>query len=590
MSNHQISNRQQVIKFRYTVLAFFLCLSLPFAMIVYYGFQKFESEKSLEYQLTASAALAKINDNLARRLKNEQTRSPNDYYYFKAPIDESKAFNQLGSDISQLARLREPHYLHDLWGLVGYFNIRHNSKLNVPSLPYRELKDNSNAKLTISKTEIEQRTKVKNKIKASLIKAKLMLDDNSSAQHENKLRYIKLTSEFQFIETPEQEFIFYRSVEYNEQPLLQGFVVNKKEYLLNLLSVLTRRAGFDHQMLVQLKDSINRDYQWYNHIKLDLQGKKTAVQLHQPIVPLTETPIFEGKIDAPFEHLSLKFTTDALPLGAASRFVVFFVILLTLVIISGCFGFYWLGMKQIGLAEQRMNFVSSVSHELKTPLTSILMYSEMLKSEMIEEKDIQMEYYDFIYTESERLSRLINNVLQLSNLSQKAEVIKLEQVLITTLKDIAQSKVSTLISTNNFQLNFKIPDDLNTFKALVDLDAFSQIMINLVDNSVKFFNTANINDEKRQQIDISFSLVQNTKDKLRVSVRDFGPGISSSQHKKIFELFYRCGNELTRTTSGTGIGLALVNELMHAQDGEVLVKRQDQGVSFDLIFNGKLDS
>jgi signal transduction histidine kinase len=106
---------------------------------------------------------------------------------------------------------------------------------------------------------------------------------------------------------------------------------------------------------------------------------------------LTQVHIYQSALIAPFNHLALIFSTDTLPLGAASELVVFFVVLLSVVIIGGCIGFYCLGMKQIALAEQRLNFVSSVSHELKTPLTSILMYSEMLKSEMIDEKAIQLE-------------------------------------------------------------------------------------------------------------------------------------------------------------------------------------------------------
>jgi signal transduction histidine kinase len=127
---------------------------------------------------------------------------------------------------------------------------------------------------------------------------------------------------------------------------------------------------------------------------------------------------------------------------------------LSFVIISASIGFYWLGIKQIKLAEQRMNFVSSVSHELKTPMTSILMYSEMLKSGMVQDQKNQSDYHHFIFDESERLSRLINNVLQLSNLSQNQKVMSLEYMGINVLKDIIQSKVSTLINKNNFQLHF----------------------------------------------------------------------------------------------------------------------------------------
>jgi signal transduction histidine kinase len=260
------------------------------------------------------------------------------------------------------------------------------------------------------------------------------------------------------------------------------------------------------------------------------------------------------------------------------------------VIIAGCFGFYWLGIKQIALAEQRMNFVSSVSHELKTPLTSILMYSQMLKSGMVKSADIQLEYHNFIYFESERLSRLINNVLQLSNLSRNKEVINLEYVGLETLQDIIASKVSTLIDKHDFVLNFHLGKDIpDEFEACVDLDAFVQIVINLVDNAVKFYNGAKITEVTRQKIDIGFSLIKNSTDKLRFSIRDFGPGISSAQRDKIFELFYRCGNELTRTTSGTGIGLALVNELVHAQGGEIGVKAEQPGVSFEIVFGARIN-
>jgi signal transduction histidine kinase len=119
---------------------------------------------------------------------------------------------------------------------------------------------------------------------------------------------------------------------------------------------------------------------------------------------------------------------------------------------------------------------------------------------------------------------------------------------------------------------------------LIDLDAFAQIVINLVDNAVKFYNAAKINDIQRQKIDITFTVNHSSNKKINFSIRDHGPGISKSQHNKIFELFYRCGNEMTRTTSGTGIGLALVHQLVVAQSGEISVSRKQQGVSFDLVF------
>ena len=216
------------------------------------------------------------------------------------------------------------------------------------------------------------------------------------------------------------------------------------------------------------------------------------------------------------------------------------------------------------------------------------MYSEMLKTDMVKGKSSQSDYYHFIYDESERLSRLINNVLQLSNLSQEQNSAKLEYVSIEVLQDIIRSKVSSLIEKNNFTLIFKLENDiLPSCQGLVDLDAFSQIVINLVDNSVKFYQAANISDEKRQRIEISFSQDKASSNKLIFSIRDFGPGISKSQHDKIFDLFYRCGNELTRTTSGTGIGLALVHQLVSAQQGQIQVNRHTEGVAFEITFTAK---
>jgi signal transduction histidine kinase len=561
-------------------------------MIVYHGFQKFENEMLFQYRWKSSSVLTQLNKTLNTRLVNEQKRSPLDYHYDHNE-NENRSFGYY-ANTSPLTRNSPPHYLTDLHGLIGFFNVFDKEKFNSPLLPYANLNENIKAKLPYNVNEIEDRFREITQIKNILIENFLLQvntnqdflsPNNHLINRENAATQV---SNFQLLETNNQQLIFYRNARIDQQNSVQGFIVDKNEYLYKLLGLYIKRSSYDNKVQVQLLDKSNRDFSFFYHYDINKQGVQSAEISSQTDNTLVAKDLFKGELTSPFQTLSLEFTTGELPLGSATSFVFLFIVILSFVIIAGTIGFYWLGVKQIALAEQRMNFVSSVSHELKTPLTSILMYSEMLKSGMVQDLQNQNDYHHFIFDESERLSRLINNVLQLSNLSRNQDVVTPEYVSIDVLKDIIQSKVSTLIVKNNFKLNFIFDDNLSaTTQVSIDLDAFSQIVINLIDNAVKFYNTANITESQRRKIDIVFSLDKTSRDKLNFSIRDYGPGISKSQLDKIFELFYRGGNEMTRTTSGTGIGLALVHQLVIAQDGEIKVTRHSQGVSFDLTFTAR---
>ena len=123
---------------------------------------------------------------------------------------------------------------------------------------------------------------------------------------------------------------------------------------------------------------------------------------------------------------------------------------------------------------------------------------------------------------------------------------------------------------------------------LVEQDAFVQVVINITDNAVKFFNKAEINEVTRQKIDFIFRQHPKLRDMIQLEIRDYGQGISQAQESKIFELFYRGGHELTRTTQGTGIGLALVNDLVLAQQGDIQVQRKTQGLALLISFPAKI--
>jgi signal transduction histidine kinase len=160
---------------------------------------------------------------------------------------------------------------------------------------------------------------------------------------------------------------------------------------------------------------------------------------------------------------------------------------LALVLLVGHYGLYRLGLQQIDLAVQRSDFVSAVSHELKTPLTAMRMYGEMLRAGWVQDETRRQTYYDFIFFESERLSRLIANVLQLARLTNHDAPLELKAYSLHALLDVVRSKVSTQADAAGFTLRFlgaEEAQDLAAASVLVDEDAFVQIFINLIDNTL----------------------------------------------------------------------------------------------------------
>jgi signal transduction histidine kinase len=246
------------------------------------------------------------------------------------------------------------------------------------------------------------------------------------------------------------------------------------------------------------------------------------------------------------------------------------------VFVGGFATLHQLGLGQIELARQQQDFVSAVSHELKTPLTSIRMYGEMLREGWVDEARRQ-SYYEFIHDESERLSRLISNVLQLARISRNDPQFDLQPKTVGELMSNIESKIAGQVERAGFELRFRRDAAADAAVIRVDEDCFAQIIINLVDNAIKFSRNA-----VEKVIEVSSRLDPN--DRIAISVRDFGPGVPTDQMKKIFRLFYRSGSELTRETVGTGIGLAIVHQLTTAMNGSVDLANAEPGAEFRITF------
>jgi signal transduction histidine kinase len=286
--------------------------------------------------------------------------------------------------------------------------------------------------------------------------------------------------------------------------------------------------------------------------------------------------LYRTRLTAPLDSLELIFSIKHLPAGAGAGVLGWVTLVLLLVFLGGFTAVYRVGLSQINLARQQQDFVASVSHELKTPLTSIRMYGEILKEGWADEEKRQ-RYYEFIHDESERLSRLISNVLQLARISRNEPQFDMQQVAVAELMSNTESKISSQVERAGFELRFIQDESVNDATITIDEDCFTQIIINLVDNAIKFSK-----DAAEKAVEVRCKRVAN--DQIVFSVRDFGPGVPRDQMKKIFELFYRSESELTRETVGTGIGLAIVYQLTTAMGGSVDLVNVDPGAEFRVTY------
>ena len=363
-------------------------------------------------------------------------------------------------------------------------------------------------------------------------------------------------------------FVLYRKVWRDEQRYIQGLLVEQSTFLDGLI-----RDTFATSLLSQMS-TLSLIYQGNFLSRFDNSLSSYSSRSRRQF---DDTLLYRTRLSEPFSQLESIFTVRNLPAGPGSKVVLWTALILGTVLSVGVFLLYKMSLRNLTLVNQQQDFVSAVSHELKTPLTSIRMYGEILQEGWADEEK-KKHYYSYIFDESERLTRLINNVLELARMTRNETRLDLKAVSVVELLDLIRSKVDSQIERSEFKLNLEVDDKASSAKLNIDPDVFTQIIINLVDNALKFSSGA-----EQKVIDISASLQANNK--VRFSVRDYGPGIAKNQLKKIFELFYRTEDELTRETTGTGIGLALVSQLTQLMNGKIGVVNREIGAEFQLFFS-----
>ncbi len=264
-------------------------------------------------------------------------------------------------------------------------------------------------------------------------------------------------------------------------------------------------------------------------------------------------------------HWRIAVFVDEKGLGKGNGFLVVSILLLAIFIVAILSGGYLLTrftLQNILDAQQKTSFVSSVSHELKTPLTSIRMYAELLLSKRVKDEEKMQTYLSVIVNESGRLTRLINNVLDFGKLEQRKKTyrkstFKLDQF----LSQIVETH-GIRIKKQGLRLDIKIKGNDFTIKS--DQDALEQVILNLLDNALKYAGQGEF---------IKFILEKAIPDKsnpfILLKICDDGPGIPVDQQTLIFKKFYRVDSSLTSKQPGSGLGLSIARQILRDLGGEL---------------------
>jgi signal transduction histidine kinase len=233
---------------------------------------------------------------------------------------------------------------------------------------------------------------------------------------------------------------------------------------------------------------------------------------------------------------------------------------LSLLIGAGMIFAYRNVSSELALAKLKSDFVSNVSHELRTPLALIRLYAETLELGRISSADKHQEYYEIIRKESERLTSLINNILDFSRIEAGKKEYSFRE---TDVADLVRSTLESYrfeIEQNGFQFEQKIDNNLPPLS--VDREAIARSLLNLVSNAVKY-------SAGRKYLGVH---LYRRNENVNLEVVDHGIGIPAKEQLKIFEKFYRVGDPLVHNTKGSGLGLSLVRHIVQAHGGQVAVE------------------
>ena len=346
-------------------------------------------------------------------------------------------------------------------------------------------------------------------------------------------------------------FIYYS----NKGREIKGYLIERYALVSELINVLPQADPDDGNFKIELRDARgDLLYQWGSYKYEN-----------------NEEPIREFSLSEPLGSWRffyyLDFGNNIKIINNRNIISYLGIPIMTIMIILLSVYFYRENSREMKIARQQVSFVNQVSHELKTPLTNIRLYSELLENKIKDRK--QLSFLKIIINESSRLGRMINNVLTFSKgergeLKSNMSYTDVNQLIIQVL-----DKFRPLLKENQMEIHYS---EIEIPLLKTDGDMIEQILINLVSNAVKYGSSG-------KYLGIETAKLNN---RLILKVVDRGPGIADSEKDKIFKAFYRIDDSLSQQNSGTGIGLSIAAKLAEETGSELKLEKNSQGMIFSL--------
>ena len=592
-------------------LAIFFVITLPLVVLLHQAYTQLEIGTNSLYQGHAMFVANTLNQQIAKDLAIEDKRSYSEYGFIRT-------IQVIGGEENTLSELVDYPITSQYEGLIGHFQLAPDNSLRTPFLPEGRF-----GEILLEQISPAERTKreevrfrinnilndlgVKNEgIEAtaqprdsveSVIDAVYKRDPKLHGKNKRKRNTTERANRFE--QTSEKEtfafdaesakldstdtleipfeitrpqeveiepfgavfnknyIVFRRNVSRGSELFVQGFVVDLRTYLSSLVKNETQFYPLEKDLVLGFSSG-----------DMDLlrfgAANATTKILSVPLLP-------------PLNSISLNMYMKKSENFNSSALLLFLGFVVLFVLAAGLIAVYRLTQSEVSLAKKRQDFISAVSHELKTPLTAIKVSAELLQqydSKMSEEKRLQK--YSQIARESDRLTRLIQNVLNLSKLDGNRWVANIKKGRPKAVLDDFVTMYSKNIEDHGFELTVSCDTEVDSVQLMMDRDAVMQILTNLVDNSLKFSVKA---DYKMIVIELRMAV-----DHVYLAVRDYGPGIPQSEMKKVFQEFYRVENEMTRTTQGTGIGLSMVKKLCTLSNMKIEIENANPGLRTKIHF------
>lgn len=619
--------KNRLIKKRLVLIysAIFAVIALPVAGLLYDSYLHMQDESKAEWAMHATQVLKMANNRIKDDLAIENKRSFMEYRFIKVAKTISAGEQPTYSDLALNFPVKSCNsdsskldYCSQYAGLIGHFQIGPDGVFSTPYLPAGALGQVQLENKDIRES-FQNRLKfivrdmgIKNKGTAATLDTSKVAGESSNAldqlanevdlsksKNRKKRMRVERTSEqeqfafnvesakmdtsglyriFPYVGTMDiaiesfqaelnrQYIVFYRNVLRGEENFVQGFVVDLREYLRSIVDL-------------EVGDYANED----NHLALKFTYKGDLVSFG--IDTRFAVKVFEENLAEPLNAITMSVYVDKSVQEAGgngqiiSNGQLLFLIggIMFLLLGGGLISIYRLTQSQLDLAQKRQDFISAVSHELKTPLTTIKMRAEILQTSYQKMDDAKRKRsFDQIASESDRLTRLIQNVLDLSKIDGNRWVANIRKDWPKAVLDDFVTMYTKNIEDHGFSLTVSCDSDIDRVQLMMDRDAVMQILTNLVDNSLKFSKNA---DYKMIIIEM-----KTEGDHVYLAVRDYGPGIPPSEMKKVFQEFYRVENEMTRTTKGTGIGLSMVKKLCALSNMKIEIENANPGLRTKIHF------